>query len=204
MVENFIDKIVRILKKENFDGIVFAHRFRGEMEDHHERYQVEVLSPYTIAEIFCGINSKKDRRLLFFTSPAAEFILDDQPFGYHASKAAVNQLVKYLSVKFGSTGVITNGIAPGSYIYKERAKDFWTENHDYLEKVKNIIPVGRLGSIEDIVKLTKFLLKDSSIFMNGVIIKSDGGLSSLESSTLIRSQFNINSQSNRSCMKKFS
>ena len=191
-VVNFMGDFSLTLEKENFDGIVFAHRYRGDLDNHHERYQVEVLSPYVIAELFCNIKSKKNRRLLFFTSPAAEYILDDQPFGYHASKAAVNQLIRYLSVKFGQLGVVTNGIAPGSYIYKERAKDFWNENYNYLEEVKNLIPVKRIGIIEDIVQITRFLLRDSTDFINGIIINSDGGLRNLDSSTIIRGQYNNN------------
>ena len=88
---------------------LFSPTDRGDLDNHHERYRVEVLSPYVIAELFCKLKSKKDRKLLFFTSPAAEYIVDDQPFGYHASKAAVNQLIRYLSVKFGQLGVVTNG-----------------------------------------------------------------------------------------------
>ena len=191
-VVNFMGDFSLTLEKENFDGIVFAHRYRGDLDNHHERYQVEVLSPYVIAELFCNIKSKKNRRLLFFTSPAAEYILDDQPFGYHASKAAVNQLIRYLSVKFGQLGVVTNGIAPGSYIYKERAKDFWNENSNYLEEVKNLIPVKRIGIIEDIVQITRFLLRDSTDFINGIIINSDGGLRNLDSSTIIRGQYDNN------------
>ena len=191
-VGNFMSDFSLILEKENFDGIVFAHRYRGDLDNHHERYQVEVLSPYAIAELFCNIKSKKDRKLLFFTSPAAEYILGDQPFGYHASKAAVNQLIRYLSVKFGQLGVVTNGIAPGSYIYKERAKDFWNENSNYLEEVKNLIPVKRIGITEDIVQIAKFLLKDSTDFINGIIINLDGGLRNLDSSNIIRSKYNNN------------
>ena len=191
-VVNFMGDFSLTLEKENFDGIVFAHRYRGDLDNHHERYQVEVLSPYVIAELFCNIKSKKKRRLLFFTSPAAEYILDDQPFGYHASKAAVNQLIRYLSVKFGQLGVVTNGIAPGSYIYKERAKDFWNENYNYLEEVKNLIPVKRIGIIEDIVQITRFLLRDSTDFINGIIINSDGGLRNLDSSSIIRGQYDNN------------
>ena len=55
---------------------------------------------------------------------------------------------------------------------------------------KNLIPVKRIGVIEDIVQIAKFLLKDSTNFINGIIINSDGGLRNLESSTIIRSKFN--------------
>lgn len=187
---NFMGDFTLMLEKENFDGIVFAHRYRGDLDNHHERYQVEVLSPYVIAELFCNLKSKKDRKLVFFTSPAAEQIVDDQPFGYHASKAAVNQLIRYLSVKFGQSGVVTNGIAPGSYIYKERAKDFWNRDYDYLQEVKNLIPVKRIGAIEDVVNTTRFFLKESTNFINGIVINADGGLRNLETSTIIRNQYN--------------
>jgi NAD(P)-dependent dehydrogenase (short-subunit alcohol dehydrogenase family) len=193
---NLFCTLSAILEKENFDGIVFAHRFRGDLDNHYERYQVEVLSPYTIAEMFCGLKSQKDRKVIFFTSPAADYIVDDQPFGYHASKAAVNQLIRYLSVKFGKLGVSTNGIAPGSYIYKERAGEFWNKNYQYLEEIESLIPVKRIGVIEDIVVLTNFLLKSSTNFINGVIIDTDGGLRNLESSTIIRHKFQNNNLRN--------
>ena len=61
-----------------------------------------------------------------------------------------------------------------------------------IEEVKNLIPVKRIGVIEDIVQITRFLLKDSTDFINGVIINSDGGLGNLDSSTIIRSKYNNN------------
>jgi len=186
--QDFMDSLSALLIKEDFNGIIFAHRYRGDLLNSLERHQVEVLSPYAIADLFCQTKSNKDRKVLFFTSPAADLVVDDQPFGYHASKAAINQLIKYLSVKFGHLGVVTNGIAPGSYIYKDRAKNFWNENSDYLSEVNNLIPVKRIGVLEDLVVITKFLLKDSTNFINGIIINSDGGLRNLESSSIIRSK----------------
>jgi hypothetical protein len=62
------------------------------------------------------------------------------------------------------------------------------ENSNYLDEVENLIPVKRIGVIEDLVKVAKFLLKDSTNFVNGIIINSDGGLRNLESSTIIQRQ----------------
>ncbi len=62
---DFMDEFSLILEKENFDGIVFAHRYRGDLDNHHERYQVEVLSPYAIAKLFCNIKSKKIENFYF-------------------------------------------------------------------------------------------------------------------------------------------
>ncbi len=182
----FLQAYNSFLTGEDPDGIIFAHKYRGDSNDDHERFQVEVLSPWIMAKVFCEIESKKARKLLFFTSPAAELVLDDQPFGYHASKAAINQLIKYLSVHFGPKGVTTNGISPGSFIYKERAKTFWDENPNYLKTIENLIPVKRIGQIGDMVELAKFLLMYSTNFINGIIIDADGGLRNVESSKIMR------------------
>jgi NAD(P)-dependent dehydrogenase (short-subunit alcohol dehydrogenase family) len=172
--QHFFESYNSFLTEHDLDRIVFAHKYRGATNDDHERFQVEVLSPWIIAKAFCEIESRKSRKLLFFTSPAAELVLDDQPFIYHASKAAINQFIKYLSVFYGQNGVTTNGISPGSFNYKDRAKSFWDENPNYLQTIENLIPVKRIGQI-DLIELAMFLLLGSTYFINGTIIDVNGG-----------------------------
>ena len=59
-----------------------------------------------------------------------------------------------------------------------------------MEEVKNLIPVKRIGVIEYVVNIARFFLKDSTNFINGIVINPDGGLRNLETSTIIRSQYN--------------
>jgi NAD(P)-dependent dehydrogenase (short-subunit alcohol dehydrogenase family) len=184
--QHFFESYNHFLTEHDLDGIVFAHKYRGITNDDHERFQIEVLSPWCMAKAFCEIESKKSRKLLFFTSPAAELVLDDQPFIYHASKAAINQLIKYLSVFYGRNGVTTNGISPGSFIYKDRAKSFWNENPNYLQTIENLIPVKRIGQIDDLVELVMFLLLSSTNFINGTIIDVDGGLKNNDTSKIMK------------------
>jgi hypothetical protein len=74
-----------------------------------------------------------------------------------------------------------------SYIYKNRAQNFWNENSDYLSNIKNLIPVKRISVTKDVVIIARFLLKDSTNFINRIVMNSGGELRNLETLTIIRS-----------------
>ncbi|HKI17632.1 MAG TPA: SDR family oxidoreductase, partial [Isosphaeraceae bacterium] len=46
-----------------------------------------------------------------------------------------------------------------------------------VDKVRAVIPIRRLGSIDDIVNLALFVLSDAGANLNGAVLVSDGGLS---------------------------
>jgi hypothetical protein len=65
-----------------------------------------------------------------------------------------------------------------------------------LSKVKNLIPVKRISVNKDVVVIAKFLLKDSTNFINRIIINSDGRLRNLESLSIIRGLHHENELNN--------
>ena len=67
------------------------------------------------------------------------------------------------------------GVNPGTYVYKERASNFYRENPDVLKAAEKLIPLGRLASVDEIAAVTMFLLGKQSSFVNGAIITVDGG-----------------------------
>jgi NAD(P)-dependent dehydrogenase (short-subunit alcohol dehydrogenase family) len=71
----------------------------------------------------------------------------------------------------------TNGINPGTYVYKERASNFYKENPDILKTAERQIPLGRIATVDEIAAVAMFLLSDQSSFINGTVITIDGGLS---------------------------
>ena len=72
-----------------------------------------------------------------------------------------------------------NGINPGSFVYKERAADFYKQNPAVIEAVKQSVPLGRMANVEEIASVASFLLSESSSYINGEIINIDGGISNL-------------------------
>ena len=111
--------------------------------------------------------------LLHVTSEAGSRGIENLP-AYCASKGGVNTLVKQLAREYGPHGVSVNAIAPGttktSMNEEVRAEDpTWTE-----ERAADI-PLGRLGTLDDVSNLARFLASDASDYLSGEIIHIDGG-----------------------------
>ncbi|KAG2184363.1 hypothetical protein INT43_000272 [Umbelopsis isabellina] len=95
-----------------------------------------------------------------------------ETYAYSASKAAVHQLTKHLAGKLGHRHILVNAIAPGSFQSKMMKET--------LEKFGDIIvatvPVGRIGSPEDIAGTAIYLSSRAGQYTNGAVIVVDGGV----------------------------
>lgn len=92
-------------------------------------------------------------------------------FVYGASKGAVISLTRSVARQLGPFGVTCNAVAPHA-VMTEMMK-YWTV--EKKEKAAAAIPVGRLGTIEDIAHLICFLASDEAAFINGETVNINGG-----------------------------
>lgn len=90
-----------------------------------------------------------------------------------AAKAGVDALTKNLAVEWGRYGIRVNAIAPGPIGDTEGMKRLVPE--PIKEKLKQRIPLGRFGLIEDIETAAVFLCSDAASYINGSILVVDGG-----------------------------
>ena len=111
-------------------------------------------------------------------------MLADQNFQYHASKAALSQLVRFGSVRFASRNIRVNGLSPGSFIFKQRAAEFYAKNPQIVDRANKLIPLSRMGTVDEIANVALFLLSKQSSYMNGQILEVDGGLSDIDPASL--------------------
>jgi peroxisomal 2,4-dienoyl-CoA reductase len=91
-----------------------------------------------------------------------------------AAKAAVDALTRTLAVEWGPLGVRVNAVAPGPVGDTEGARRLFPG--DAAERLRQAVPARRLGTIEDIVNVSLFLLSDAAANINGAVVVSDGGL----------------------------
>ncbi len=91
---------------------------------------------------------------------------------YSASKGGINAFTKALAKEVAEYGIRVNAIAPG-FIETEMLSGFKEER---LQQVLGEIPLGQIGSVEDIANGVAFLLSEGAQYITGQIIQIDGGL----------------------------
>jgi 3-oxoacyl-[acyl-carrier protein] reductase len=95
---------------------------------------------------------------------------------YAAAKAGLIALTQSLAHNMGRKGVRVNSIAPG-FIDTDMTAEMHPEyKDDILTAVKELTPLGRLGTVQDIADLITFLASDRAGFITGQTIIADGGL----------------------------
>ncbi|MDP3011128.1 MAG: 3-oxoacyl-[acyl-carrier-protein] reductase [Candidatus Hydromicrobium sp.] len=91
---------------------------------------------------------------------------------YSSSKAGIIGLTKTLARELAGRNILVNAIAPG-YIDTEMTKKL---SDKIKEKLMEQIPIGRLGSVDDVAKTALFLASDDSNYITGTVINLDGGM----------------------------
>jgi 3-oxoacyl-[acyl-carrier protein] reductase len=91
--------------------------------------------------------------------------------GYATSKAGVIGLVKSVAKEYADTQITVNGLAP-ALIATPMLDDATEAQLDYL---KSKIPMGRLGTIDEIAALSCWIISKESSFTTGAIFDISGG-----------------------------
>lgn len=89
---------------------------------------------------------------------------------YPASKFAVNGITKSLARELAPYGIRVNAVAPG-ITETDMVRSLPEE---MIQPLIKTIPLGRVGSPEDIANAYTFLASDMASYISGVILPVDG------------------------------
>ena len=97
---------------------------------------------------------------------------------YTASKAAVNAFTESMALELGPSGILVNGIAPGSTLTEGTKQLFYGPGGTFNSRVQEMldhVPLGRPGTTDEIAVAALFLADPENSYMNGHILVVDGG-----------------------------
>jgi NAD(P)-dependent dehydrogenase (short-subunit alcohol dehydrogenase family) len=92
---------------------------------------------------------------------------------YSVSKAALVMLTKVMAKEWGRHNIRANAICPG--LIKTKFSQALWQNEQVSDHFMKNLPIARLGSPEDIARLSLFLASDASSYSTGGVFTSDGG-----------------------------
>lgn len=99
--------------------------------------------------------------------------MNKNPIEYGIGKAGIIHMTRYLAVHWGNQNVRCNCISPGPFPNPSVQKD----HPDFIQRLSDKSPMGRIGKTEEIAGAVAFLLSDSASYITGHNLVVDGGWS---------------------------
>ena len=93
---------------------------------------------------------------------------------YCCSKGGLRMLMRDLAVELGPLGITVNNVAPGAVITP--INNALLADKPKLNALIANIPLGRMGTVEDVASMVAFLCSDEASYITGSTFVVDGGL----------------------------
>ena len=116
-------------------------------------------------------------RLLFTSSVTGPRVAMTHASHYAAAKAGVNGFIKAAALELAAERITVNGVEPG-FIAKDRGR---LSQPDTRARIEHYIPLGSMGSANDIAHAMLYLASPAAAFITGQTIVVDGGATLPES-----------------------
>lgn len=145
------------------------------LEDLDYAYALNVRSAFILTKAFVpGMRAAKFGRIVSISSRAV--LGKTERTVYATTKAGLIGMARVLCLELAPHGITVNVIAPGPV-----ASELFTHGHpegsEKRRKVIDSIPVGRVGTPEDIARAVGFLLDDANGYITGQTLFVCGGTS---------------------------
>jgi NAD(P)-dependent dehydrogenase (short-subunit alcohol dehydrogenase family) len=110
--------------------------------------------------------------IVLLSSVAADIGGPNEYVWYAASKGAIESITYGLSKELAGDGIRVNCVSPGASETRIHAD---SGQHEKLQKVASMIPIGRVGKPEESAEAVLFLLSDAASYISGTVLRVAGG-----------------------------
>jgi len=148
-------------------------------KDWDQAFAVNVKSMFLVSRAFLpGMLKRQKGSIINMASVASSLKGLPNRCVYGASKAAVIGLTKSIAADYVRQGVRCNAIAPGT-VDTPSLQGRINSYADPVQARKDFVarqPMGRLGTVDDIMGVLVYLASDESLFATGNVFSIDGGM----------------------------
>ena len=114
---------------------------------------------------------------LLITASNSALLSEPRMAPYATTKAAALALAKQIARDYSREGIRCNALCPG-WVDTPFNTPAWSNfggREKFLEAMPGLVPLGRIGTPDEVARLAAFLLSDDSAYMTGHALVADGG-----------------------------
>ena len=157
----------------NNAGITRDNLFmRMKHEEWSEVMRVNLDGMFNVTRAVIKTMMKQRRGRIINISSVVGFSGNAGQVNYASAKAAALGFTKSIAKELGSRNITCNAVAPG-FIDTDMTREL---NDAQRKAILDQIPLGRMGTAEEIAKVVRFLASDDASYINGDVIHVNGGM----------------------------
>ena len=111
-------------------------------------------------------------RMIFTSSITGPRVTSPGHGHYAATKAGINGFLKSAALEFSGYGITVNGVEPGNILTEGMQQH---RSAEFIAMMERAVPLGRLGTPQDVAATVAFLASDDAAYITGTTIVVDGG-----------------------------
>ncbi|MEW6682619.1 MAG: 3-oxoacyl-[acyl-carrier-protein] reductase [Nitrospirota bacterium] len=150
------------------DGLLI----RMKDEDWDRVLDVNLKGTFYCTKAALGVMIKQRRGRIISIASVVGVMGNAGQTNYAASKAAIIGFTKSVAREYANRGVTANAVAPG--FIKTAMTDQLPD--DVQTRLREQIPLGRLGGPEDVAQAVVFLASDAASYITGQVVHVNGGM----------------------------
>ena len=140
-------------------------------------FQVDIMAGVRLVdELLEPLKQSEAASITFVGSMASKFHFGRPPSSYGAAKGAMRVYANDLAQQYGRHGIRANAISPGAVWFPGGSWDQRKiENPKFYAAVEKSIPLGRLGTADEVARIIAFVASPAGLWINATHVTADGG-----------------------------